>query len=529
MLVFLTLSPLLVADEHHGHFNPNEKLGSVTFPISCTSQVKTPFERGVALLHSFWYEEADKQFAQVAQDDPRCAMAYWGQAMSLYHQLWNRPSAADVKRGAELVGKAKRIAAPTKREREYVAAVEVFYDDPAKFEFKKRASIYSKAMEKVYRDNPKDHEAGAFYALSLLASSDPDKDLELNAHKAIEILTPLFNENPEHPGLAHYLIHAADNPTLAPQGLEAAKKYASIAPSSPHALHMPGHIFARLGLWHEDIQSNAASVAAARAPSGMHIGAEHQVHAMDFLEYAYLQTGDNANAREMIEELKPIRQEDVDPGIDDYVNYAHAHFAAIYDLETRNWKAALNEQPVMGAKPITAGITYWARAVAAGHLRDAAAAGEAVKQYQALIGQTKKGPKPYLADSMKTYDEESRAWAAFAENKDDEAMQLMRSVADRQDRIGKGEVELPAREMVADMLLEMNRPEEALVEYEKALKSDPNRFNELYGAARAAEVAGQAKKAGEYFARLLKNCDGVASYRVELSQAKQLLAARSAP
>ena len=531
LLLLLALSPLLVADEHHGKFNPEEKLGTVSFPTSCASAVQKPFERGVALLHSFWYEEAEKQFAKVAQEDPRCAMAYWGQAMSLYHQLWDRPSKADVKRGAELVAKANQIGAPTQREREYIAAMEAFYRDPASFDVEKRASIYSKAMEKVYRDNPKDGEAGAFYALSLLASSDPDHDLELkNARKAIEILTPLFRENPEHPGVAHYLIHAADNPALAPQGLEAAQKYASIAPSSPHALHMPGHIFARLGLWREDIRSNAAAVAAARAPSEMHVGAQHQVHAMDFLEYAYLQIGDDASARKMIDELKPIRQEDMDSGIDDYINYAHAHFASIYDLETRNWKTALNEQPVAGAEPITTGITYWAHAVAAGHLRDGAAAREAVKQYQSLIEQTKKGPKPFLASSMKTYDEESRAWAAFAENKNDEALRLMRLVADRQDRIGKGEVELPAREMVADMLLEMNRPQEALVEYEKALKSDPNRFNELYGAAKAAETAGQSKKADEYFARLLKKCDGVASDRVELSQAKQSLAARaSAP
>ena len=527
VLLLLTLSPLVVADEHPGHFNPNEKLGSVSFPVSCAPDVQKPFERGVALLHSFWYEEAEKQFHQIAQDDPKCAMAYWGQAMSLWHPLWNRPSQSEVQQGAELAAKAKEINGRTQRERQYIAAIAAFYHDPSKFNLEERAREYSAAMQKLYQDNRKDQEAAAFYALSLLSSSDPEHDTELkNWREAIAILTPLFQENPNHPGAAHYLIHAADNPTLAPLGLEAARKYASIAPASPHALHMPGHIFARLGLWRDDIESNRASLAAARAPSEMHVGAEHQVHAMDFLEYAYLQIGDDTNAKKMIEELDGIRQQDMDAGIDDYANYAHAHFAAIYDLETRNWKAALQEQPPRGAEPIDTAITYWAHAVAAGHLQDASAASEAVKQYEAMVDATKKGPKPFLVDAMKTYGDESQAWADFASHKNDEALQLLRSVADRQDHVGKGEVDLPAREMVGDMLLQMNRPQEALVEYEKSLKSDPNRFNELYGAAQAAETVGQTRKADEYFAQLLKNCDGIGSDRAELAQAKRLLAGR---
>ena len=523
--LLLAFSTLATADEHHGHFNPNEKLGSVSFPISCAPDEQKAFERGVALLHSFWYEEAEKQFQQIAQDDPKCAIAYWGQAMSFWHPLWNRPNKDAIQHGAELAAKAKQIRAHTQRETEYIAAIDAFYHDPSSFDLEKRERDYSAVMEKVYKDNPKDQEAASFYALSLLTASDVEHDPELKGYrKAIDILTPILKQNPNHPGAAHYLIHAADNPTLAPLGLEAARKYASIAPSSPHALHMPGHIFARLGLWREDIQSNAASVAAARAPSEMHMGVEHQIHAMDFLEYAYLQIGDDANARRMIAELQPMRQQDVDAGIDDYINYAHAHFAAIYDLETRDWKAALNELPRQDAEPVNTAITYWAHAVAAGHLRDAAAAREAVKQYEAMIEATKKGSKPYVADTMKTYADESRAWADFAENKNDEALQLLRAVADRQDHLGKGEVDLPAREMVADMLLQMNRPQEALVEYEKSLKSDPNRFNELYGAARAAEAAGQNKTAADYYAQLLKNCDGTASDRAELTEAKRLLA-----
>src|ERR1700694_1405648 len=253
VLFLLSLSPLFIADEHHGHLDPNENLGSVSFPISCAPAVQKPFELGVALLHSFWYEAAASQFKQVEQNDPRCAMAYWGEAMSLYHQLWNRPSDADVKRGAELITQAKRIDGTTQRESEYIDAMGAFYGHPSTFDFEKRALLYSEAMGRTYHDNPADDEAAAFYALSLLSSGDPNKDTELdNPRKAIAVLTPLFKDNANHPGLAHYLIHAADNPKLAPLGLEAARKYASIAPSAPHALHMPGHIFARLGLWQGD-------------------------------------------------------------------------------------------------------------------------------------------------------------------------------------------------------------------------------------------------------------------------------------
>ena len=243
------------------------------------------------MLHSFWFDEAYKQFQQVADQDPQCAIAYWGQGMSLFRQLWGRPEESELKNGRDLVQKGQAIGAKTQRERDYIDALAVFYRDYDKLDHEQRCMAYSQAMQKVYQRYPQDHEAAVFYALSLLTWA-PDATTALdNARKAIAILNQLFAIDPDDPGVAHYLIHAADDPRLAQLGLPAARRYAQIAPASPHALHMPSHIFVRLGLWQEDIQSNLATIAATQQPSAIHFGAEHQVHAMDFLEYAYLQIG----------------------------------------------------------------------------------------------------------------------------------------------------------------------------------------------------------------------------------------------
>jgi len=513
--------------EMHHHPEPLEKLGTVSFPISCSSEVQKPFELGVALLHSYWYEEAERQFEQVAGKDPTCAMAYWGQAMTLHRPAYSQPSQQDLKRGAQLVQKAQAVAAKTPREREYIDALAAFYAGE-NVEYEKRATAWCAGMEKVYAENPKDQEATAFYALSLLVSEPPDDKSLANSRKAIEILNRLLDEAPNHPGAAHYLIHAADNPNLAELGLPAARRYAQIAPAVPHALHMPSHIFARLGLWQEDIQSNVASFAAARQPSSMHIGAENQVHAMEFLEYAYLQVGLETKAKEMIDQLQAVREEDLNPGLDGYLDWQRAQFPARYVLELCHWNEAAALEPRL-ADPRAKSVTYWARAIGAGHLRDAAAARDAVAQYDAMVEDTRKSDHPYRAKFMETNRDEAHAWLSFAEGKNDEALSLLRPVADKQDAFGKGEVELPAREMLADMLLEMSRPEEALSEYEKSLKADPNRFNGLFGAGRAAELARQPGKAAGYYAQLLKNCEmQPSSLRPELAHARAFLAEKRA-
>jgi tetratricopeptide (TPR) repeat protein len=513
--------PLLTQEQHH-HTEPLEKIGKVSFPNTCDQSVQKEFERGLALLHSFWYEEAQKSFKEVIDQDPLCAIAYWGQAMSIYRPLWNRPTASDVQNGRKLIQAAQTIDGNSRRERDYIDSLAVFYGDDNR-DYQKRSADYCHAMQKLFVRYPEDREAAVFYALSLLGSQ-PDNDSELeNPKKAIAILAELFKEEPSHPGVAHYLIHAADNPHLADLGLLAARRYAQIAPASPHALHMPSHIFARLGLWQEDIQSNLASLAATRKSTGMHVGAEHQIHAMDFLEYAYLQIAENSKAKAIVDQLAAIHADDVDPGLDGYLDRMRAQMPAMYALETHQWKEAVALQPPTGAEPSAQAITYWARALAAGHLSDVAAARDAVQQYDAMLDTVRKSSRPYRADYMSANHDEAHAWLVFAEGKNDQALMLLRSVAGKQDAEGKGEVELPAREMLGDMLLEMSRSREALAEYEKSLKTDPNRFNGLSGAARSAELLQQPRTAAAYYAQLLKSCEA-SSQRLELSHAREFLA-----
>jgi hypothetical protein len=502
-----------------------ESVGKVSFSISCAAAVQTPFEYGVALLHSFEYEPADAQFQQVAQRDPECPMAYWGQAMTLYHQLWERPSKEDLRRGKRLIQKAQQLKARTPRERSYIAALSAFYNVPTNQAYSRRTDVYSKAMERVYHNYPQDREAAVFYALSLLGSDEGDPTLA-NPKKAVAILNKVFAEQPDHPGVAHYIIHSCDNPAMASMGLAAARKYAAIAPASPHAVHMPSHIFARLGLWQDDIHSNLAALQAADKMEAMHLYVmHHRMHSMDFLQYAYLQIGDDEKARAEMDDLARIRRSDIEEHYRDYYDDMATSFAARYAVERRQWKEALALQPTTGAAPNIQLGTYWAHSVAAGHLHDASAAQQALKTYEALLEEVKKGSRAYLLEGLESEHKEVRAWAAYAQGKQEDALQLLRDVADRQDKIGKGESDLPAREMLADMLLDLQRPQDALPEYELSLKTDPNRFNGLYGAAQAAEKLNQKEKAANYYSQLLKSCEGVNSDRAELERAKTLLAA----
>jgi hypothetical protein len=529
LISILSLAPQLPsAQEPPHHHDSDEQLGTVSFPTSCAPAVQSQFERGVALLYSFEYELADAQFQEVANKDPHCAMAYWGQAMTLYHQLWNRPSKADLARGAELLARARSLNPPTARERDYIQALSVFYSDTDQLDHTQRADDYAQAMEGVHERNPDDHEAAIFYALALLASG-PDRDPNLtNAKAAVAILNKLYDEQPNHPGIAHYIIHSCDNPAMASLALPAARNYASIAPSSPHAVHMPSHIFARLGLWQDDISSNLAAIRVADSMVSHHHVMHHKVHSMDFLEYAYMQIGDDASAQAIIEQIATIRTEQMDPEFENYLLVRQAEGPAKYALERRQWKEALALQPIAGAPPDVQLVSYWGRAVAAGHLHDAAAAQDALKHYDELLEATRKGPRSYIVDGLKDEHQLVQAWVAYAAGNSDDALRLLRAVADDQDKVGKGETELPAREMLADMLLELQRPQEALTEYEISLRTDPNRFNGLYGAAQAATQLQQKDKASTYYAQLLKNCKGIHSDRPELAQAKTLLGSAGA-
>ncbi len=525
-LSLLIASLPLIAQEHQHHMDSNEKLGNVSFPISCRIDVQKPFEHAVAQLHSFEYEPAGNEFKQIAEKDPTCAMAYWGQAMSLFHGLWSRPSKADLKRGEELSEKAQQVKGGTPREHEYVDAVAVLFHDADKVEHRQRVDSYAKAMERVATDNPKDREAQVFYALALLAADHGDPSHQSD-RKAVGILNKLFDEQPDHPGIAHYIIHACDNPAMASLGLSAARKYAAIAPASSHAVHIPSHIFARLGLWQDSIASNSAALQVADKMAAMHLHTmHHRMHAMDFMQYAYLQIGDDANAKGMYEKLTSYKREEVEEDYQDYYDEMKTGYAALYAVERRQWKEAIALEPVAGAKPNIQAQTYWARAVGAGHLHDVAAAQDAQKHYEEGLEALRKGPKAYMVDGLKSETEEVQAWTLYAQGKTDEAIKILRVTADRQDKVGKFEVEIPAREMLADILLESGHAKEALAEYEVALKTDPNRFNELAGAAQAADKLSQKDKSSTYYAQLVKNCQGVASDRPELAKAKTLVAAK---
>ncbi|HEX8812276.1 MAG TPA: hypothetical protein VF742_09820, partial [Terracidiphilus sp.] len=380
----------------------------------------------------------------------------------------------------------------------------------------------------LYLQYPTDLEAGAFYALSLLAAEPPD-DTSLTAEKkAVAVLTPLFQQQPDHPGLAHYIIHACDSPQMAPMALDAARRYAEIAPSSAHAVHMPSHIFARLGLWREDIQANLKSVALAHQASAIYMHG-HELHAMHFLLYAYLQTGQDEAAKQVVEQAKQILAtvptSGDDTGMLEYYGFAAAHFPALYDLETRAWTDATALQPAANASPHLQMITYWARTIASAHLGDVEATRRNAQKFDESEEATRKSKYAYLLDGPNSAHGEVHAWLAFADKKNDEALRQMRQVADTQDKVGKAEVDIPAREMLADMLLELNQPEKAWSEYEKSLKVDPNRFNGLAGAAQSAELTHQPVKANSYYVQLLKNCDGgTHSDRPELGRAKMMLA-----
>jgi len=526
-LVLACVGVSLCADDGHDHMGAGEKLGNVSFPTSCAAKVQKSFERGVALLHSFEYEQSERQFKEVAGKDPSCTMAYWGQAMSLYHQLWSRPTKAELQHAHDLLEHAQELKPKTEREREYISTLAVFYRNSDKLDHDQRADAYAAAMEELYRHNPKDREAAVFYALALLGSGHEKDPTLANQRKAVSILNGLFEQDPGHPGIAHYIIHACDNPAMARLGLAAARKYASIAPSSPHAVHMPSHIFARLGLWQDDIQSNEAALHVVEQMGDMHVHLmHHKMHSLDFLESAYLQIGDDRKAKAEWNNLLTIRGEDVEEEFQDYYYAMCTGFAARYMLERRQWQEALALQPTEGASPFARALTFWAHAVAAGHMHDAAAAQVAADQFNAMIEATRKSDKPHQVTAMSNTHDEAQAWLAFAQGKNEDALRLLRSVADKQDKVGKGETETPAREMLADMLLEMNHPQEALAEYEISLKTDPNRFNGLFGAARAAEMARHKEKASAYYTQLVENCKGIDSDRPELVKARTLVAKR---
>jgi len=517
--------PIAVTQHEHPPGDPG-KLGKVNFQVSCDPSVQPLFTSAVAMLHSFWYEKANDTFAAVAQKDPTCGMAYWGIAMTYYHQIWQAPAAADLNAGSAAVERAKSAGAKTQRERDYIAAIETFYKDSNRLDHSTRALAYEKAMDQLQTRYPDDHEAAIFHALALDSIAPPADKTYANQKKCGAILEPLFVEQPEHPGIAHYIIHCYDYPPLAERALDAARRYAQIAPDSPHALHMPSHIFTRLGLWQESIDSNLASAASAQknnAPG-------NELHAKDYLIYAYLQVAQDGNAKKALEMPPPGRPDDPQ-----YMNwlYAMGTSPARYAVERHRWDeaAALTIPPNTfpgGRWAWTEANLHFAHALGASHTGQIAAAQKDIQQLTSLREMLAQIHDDYWADQVDIQRETAVAWITLAEGKREEALAQMRSAADHEEKTDKHNVTpgviLPARELLGDMLLELNRPAQAIVEFEATLHAAPNRFNALSGAARAAKQSGDNATAKAYYAKLLSMCGHADGDRPELQDARSVLA-----
>ncbi len=512
-----------------------EELGRVHFPVSCKGQAQKSFERAVAMLHSFWYEEAAREFAAVTQADPACAMGYWGIAMSNWYPLWYAPDPTHFGNGRAAVEKAKPLGATTERERDYIGAIETFFKDSDKLDYVTRVQAYEKAMERVHLRSPDDREAAAFYALSLLGSAynlPPDKTYA-RQKKAGEILEKIFTEQPRHPGASHYIIHSFDYPELATLALPAARNYAQIAPAVPHALHMPSHIFTRLGFWGESIESNRASATAAKdygLKSHMDGAWDQQLHAMDYLEYAYLQRAQDLAARGVLGELNSIRK-----AVPENLTAAYAFAAAParFAIERRAWQEARAIQPhpadfPWSRFPIGEAITRFARALGAARLGETQGARDDLRRLVVLREALLAAKDNYWASQVEILRSEAKAWLAHAEGRNEEGLRLMRQAAEREDSTEKhpatpGSI-VPARELLGELLLELHEPTQALAEFEGSFKSSPDRFNGFYGAARAAELAGDRQKAKEFYARLVALACDAEVERPQLSEARAFLA-----
>ena len=496
-------------------------LGKVNFPTSCSAEVQPVIENSVALLHSFQYEAARQTFAEVETRDRKCAMAHWGKAMTFYEQLWDFPDEKKLKEGHAEIEQARKLHPKTTREQDFLTAAAAFYQKNSKLSHSERTKAYSAALEKLHAQSPDDAEFGAFYALSLVALAEEEVDSLENQKKAIATLDPLFQRYPDHPGVAHYLIHAADRPELASQGLAAARRYAAIAPDSAHALHMPSHIFARLGLWQDSIASNIAASAAAARAAEMHKAESHyQTHAMDFLNYSYLQSGQEAKAREVIEHMNHVM------GANDETRANHrAYLAARTALELHRWKEAASLS-IPGVGKDWQDSTQWANAIGAARSGNVAAAESAVKELTKSVEEREKRARKsgYDVSKEKATDlREAEAWLAFAQGKTEEALQELRAAVEHQEKNGGESVIIPAREMLADMLMELKRPSDALAEYKTVLKNAPNRFDALLGAGRAAQASGDISGAQAFYAKLTEECPAGAD-RPELAEAKTVLA-----
>ena len=504
----------------------------VDFAISCGPTSQQSFKHATWTLHSFWYPEALKEFTAIAASEPGCAMAYWGIAMSQWYPLWYPPSPAALKAGSEAIAKAMAAPTQTPREADYIAAIAAFYRDNDKLDHQTRAVAYEKAMKQVYERYPDDREAAVFYALALNASALKTDKTFANQTKAAEILNKIWKEEPNHPGVVHYLIHSDDSPQFAAAGLDAAICYAKVAPDVPHALHMPSHIFTRLGMWQQSIDSNLAAHTAAlnyvRKSQGPGSYDQETLHTMDYLEYAYLQIAQDGPAKEVVDELNGFRQSE---GANLAAAYAVAAIPVRYALERRDWPAAAAlSEPAIGFPlerfPWAEAMIAYARALGDAQTGNIAGAEAEIGRLQSLEDKLK-GKDAYWANQVEVQRLAAAGILAHVRGDDKMAVASMRAAVDLDATMDKHPATpssvLPARELLADLLLELNQPAAALTEYQAMLSTDPNRFRSLLGEARAAKQAGDSATAHEAYRKLLALAKPVGPERPELAEARSYL------
>jgi len=523
-------APPSVAQSHQ-HAD-GEQLGSVNFITSCNRTAQTKFNHAVALLHSFQFSRAIQDFEAVLEEDPACGIAYWGISLS----DWGNPFASGIKDsgqlklGRESAERGKSAGAKTERERSYLAAVSRLYSDFEGTPQRARMLAYRDAMADVASRYPEDHEAQIFYALALAASEDPADKTYAGRLKAGAILEKLFQKEPSHPGLAHYIIHAYDVPALAAQALIAARRYSKIAPDAPHALHMPSHTFTRLGYWQESIDSNIAAAAAARREGQT----AEELHASDYETYAYLQTAQDEAAVRIVKSLQQIAARfDPKAALSGAAAPSTGYFAlaaipARYALERRDWQQAEQLEVRETPFPHTDAMTWFARGLGAARLGHAGAANEAAKELKRIQERLLKANESYWARQVEIQQLAVLAWADLAAGRGQEALGQMKSAAALEDGTEKSAVTpgplVPARELLAEMLLQMNDSKQALEEFEATLKKEPRRFRSLYGAAHAAQLSGNRDASQRYFRELLEVCTRADKpTRPELKEAAQAM------
>jgi tetratricopeptide (TPR) repeat protein len=526
VLTVVLACPVLAFAQHEQHGAGAEKLGTVNFETSCKAETRADFNRAVALLHSFEFRPAAETFTKVLAADPSCAIAHWGLAMC----QWGNPfggikTGPLLERGRDAAAKGLATGSPTPRERGYIAAVSELYKDAATVPHRNRTLAYAKAMEGLQRDNPNDIEAKIFYALAVNQTALTTDKTYAAQLQAAQILEPLWTKYPDHPGLPHYIIHAYDHPPLAPKALEAARKYATVAPSAPHALHMPSHTFTRVGYWKDSVETNIKSEQTALKQNV--IG--EALHALDYQAYAYLQMAQDQKAKAVLDRLGPTAAKlDMNAmggaaapvaGV-----YARNAVPARYALERGMWAEAAALPAQSSPFPQVDAITHFARALGAARSGRPAAANPDIEKLAALRDALAAAKDAYWTQIVDIQRQIATAWVAYAEGRKDEGLRLMRAAADEEDTTDKSAISpgpiAPARELLGEMLLEAGNAKDALVAFEATMKKEPNRFRGAYGAARAAEAMGNRTAAATFYRQVLEIAKDADDQRPELKRAR---------